>query len=44
MFTVPLLILGIDGVRPHHHINENPFWTGKRLFRFWKRLRILAHV
>ncbi|TEB37614.1 hypothetical protein FA13DRAFT_1726725 [Coprinellus micaceus] len=27
MFTVPLLILGIDGVRPHHHINENPFWT-----------------
>jgi hypothetical protein len=27
LFTVPLLILGIDGVRPHHHINENMFWT-----------------
>ncbi|KAG5351359.1 hypothetical protein C0989_006875 [Termitomyces sp. Mn162] len=23
LFTVPLLILGIDGARPHHHINEN---------------------
>ncbi|KAF5375536.1 hypothetical protein D9615_009191 [Tricholomella constricta] len=27
LFTVPLLILGIDGVRPHHHINENMLWT-----------------
>ncbi|KAF5355592.1 hypothetical protein D9757_012829 [Collybiopsis confluens] len=28
LFTVPLLILGIDGVRPHHHINNSNFWTG----------------
>ncbi|KAJ3752482.1 hypothetical protein EV361DRAFT_973630 [Lentinula raphanica] len=27
LFTVPILILGIDGSRPHQHINENPFWT-----------------
>ncbi|KAF6759993.1 hypothetical protein DFP72DRAFT_92316 [Ephemerocybe angulata] len=27
VFTVPLLILGIDGVRPHNHINESVFWT-----------------
>jgi len=27
LFTVPLLILGIDGVRPHHHINESMLWT-----------------
>ncbi|KNZ72378.1 hypothetical protein J132_03469 [Termitomyces sp. J132] len=27
LFTVPLLILGIDGARPHHHINESMFWT-----------------
>jgi hypothetical protein len=27
LFTVPLLALGVDGVRPHQHINENPFWT-----------------
>ncbi|RDB25145.1 hypothetical protein Hypma_007400 [Hypsizygus marmoreus] len=27
LFTVPLLILGVDGVRPHHHINESMFWT-----------------
>lgn len=27
MFTVPLLILGVDGVRPHHHINESMLWT-----------------
>jgi hypothetical protein len=28
LFTVPLLILGVDGVRPHHHINESMLWTG----------------
>ncbi|KAG1794128.1 uncharacterized protein HD556DRAFT_440570 [Suillus plorans] len=27
LFTVPLLILGIDGVRPHQHINDNMFAT-----------------
>ncbi|KAF5387270.1 hypothetical protein D9757_006829 [Collybiopsis confluens] len=27
LFTVPLLILGVDGVRPHQHINSNYFWT-----------------
>jgi len=27
LFTVPLLVLGIDGVRPHNHINESMFWT-----------------
>lgn len=26
-FTVPLLILGVDGVRPHTHINESMLWT-----------------
>lgn len=26
---MPLLVLGIDGVRPHHHINENMGLTGK---------------
>jgi len=27
LFTIPLAILGIDGVRPHIHINENLFAT-----------------
>jgi len=27
LFTVPLLILGVDGVRPHKHVNENMFAT-----------------
>ncbi|KAG6878290.1 hypothetical protein C0992_008297, partial [Termitomyces sp. T32_za158] len=27
LFTVPPLILGIDGMRPHHHVNESMFWT-----------------
>jgi len=27
LFCVPLLVLGIDGVRPHQHINESGFWT-----------------
>jgi len=27
MFTIPLAILGIDGVRPHQHINDHYFWT-----------------
>jgi len=27
VFFVPILILGIDGLQPHHHINENPFGT-----------------
>ena len=27
MFTVSFLILGADGVRPHHHVNESMFWT-----------------
>ncbi|KAF9486076.1 hypothetical protein BDN70DRAFT_870591 [Pholiota conissans] len=27
LFTVPLLILGVDGVRPHIHINESMLWT-----------------
>lgn len=29
LFTVPLLILGVDGVRPHVHINESMLWTGE---------------
>ena len=28
LFCVPLLILGVDGVRTDHHINENMFATG----------------
>ena len=28
LFTVPLAILAIDGVRPHAHINQNSFATG----------------
>lgn len=27
MFTVAFLILGSDGVRTHHHVNENMFWV-----------------
>lgn len=27
LFVVPLLILGIDGIRPHKHVNESMFWT-----------------
>lgn len=27
MFTGTFLILGSDGVRPHHHVNESMFWT-----------------
>lgn len=27
LFTVPFVILGIDGVRPHQHINDNMFLT-----------------
>jgi hypothetical protein len=27
LFTVPLLILGVDGIRPHQHINESMIWT-----------------
>ncbi|KAF8806628.1 hypothetical protein BYT27DRAFT_7224369 [Phlegmacium glaucopus] len=27
LFTVPLLILGVDGVRPHSHVNESLFAT-----------------
>ena len=29
LFIVPILIVGVDGVRPHHRINEVVFWTGK---------------
>ncbi len=32
MFTVPLVILGADGLTPHTEINENAFATGKRSF------------
>ncbi|KAF8885982.1 hypothetical protein BD779DRAFT_1673425 [Infundibulicybe gibba] len=27
LFVVPLLILGVDGVRPHVHINDKMVWT-----------------
>ncbi|PIL33661.1 hypothetical protein GSI_04284 [Ganoderma sinense ZZ0214-1] len=27
IFVVPLLVLAVDGVRPHQHVNESPFWT-----------------
>lgn len=27
LFTIPLLILGVDGVAPHHHVNEKMIWT-----------------
>ncbi|EIN06435.1 hypothetical protein PUNSTDRAFT_115010 [Punctularia strigosozonata HHB-11173 SS5] len=27
MFTAPFIVLGIDGVRNHQHVNESAFWT-----------------
>jgi hypothetical protein len=30
IFVVPFVILGVDGVRPHKHINESMLWTGTR--------------
>ncbi|KAI0752774.1 hypothetical protein C8Q80DRAFT_1148157 [Daedaleopsis nitida] len=27
LFVAPLLVLAVDGVRPHQHVNESPFWT-----------------
>ncbi|KAJ7592193.1 hypothetical protein C8J56DRAFT_932718 [Mycena floridula] len=27
LFVCPFIVLGVDGVRPHPHVNENPFWT-----------------
>ena len=27
LFTVPFIILGVDGVRPHQHVNDNMFAT-----------------
>ncbi|KAJ7033463.1 hypothetical protein C8F04DRAFT_1104815 [Mycena alexandri] len=27
IFVIPFVILGVDGVRPHVHINESMFWT-----------------
>ncbi|CAL1711416.1 unnamed protein product [Somion occarium] len=27
LMVAPLIILGVDGVRSHHHINESNFWT-----------------
>ncbi|KAJ7286851.1 hypothetical protein C8J57DRAFT_1282187 [Mycena rebaudengoi] len=27
IFVVPFIILGIDGLKPHHHINESMLWT-----------------
>jgi hypothetical protein len=27
LFTLPLLVLGVDGVTPHKHVNESMFWT-----------------
>jgi hypothetical protein len=27
LFVLPLLVLAIDGVRPHQHVNESMFWT-----------------
>jgi hypothetical protein len=30
LFTVPFVVLGVDGVRPHEHVNESPFWTGEQ--------------
>lgn len=27
LFTVPFIVLGVDGSRPHQHINESMLWT-----------------
>ncbi|KAL0065557.1 hypothetical protein AAF712_007468 [Marasmius tenuissimus] len=27
LFTVPFVILGVDGCRPHQHVNESMLWT-----------------
>ncbi|KAF9262658.1 hypothetical protein L218DRAFT_1000539 [Marasmius fiardii PR-910] len=27
LFTVPFIVLGVDGCTPHEHINESMFWT-----------------
>ncbi|KAI0774854.1 hypothetical protein BD413DRAFT_611848 [Trametes elegans] len=27
IFVVPLLILAVDGIRPHQHVNDKMFWT-----------------
>jgi hypothetical protein len=29
LFTVPLLVLAIDGIQGPHGIVANPFWSGK---------------
>jgi len=34
LFSVPLLVLGVDGVRADHHINENMLYTGT-VFGIW---------
>lgn len=32
LFSVPLLVLGVDGVRSEHHINESMLYTGTYFF------------
>ncbi|KAJ7686805.1 hypothetical protein B0H17DRAFT_1013292 [Mycena rosella] len=27
IFVIPFIILGVDGIKPHHHINEIMLWT-----------------
>ncbi|GBE80791.1 hypothetical protein SCP_0305110 [Sparassis crispa] len=27
LFVVPLLVLGVDGILTHHHVNTSEFWT-----------------
>ncbi|KAI0629473.1 hypothetical protein C8Q77DRAFT_1201695 [Trametes polyzona] len=27
VFVLPLLVLAVDGIRPHQHVNETMFWT-----------------
>ncbi|EIW54595.1 uncharacterized protein TRAVEDRAFT_154204, partial [Trametes versicolor FP-101664 SS1] len=27
IFVLPFLVLAVDGIRPHQHVNENMFWT-----------------
>ncbi|KAI8978336.1 hypothetical protein BD414DRAFT_422156 [Trametes punicea] len=27
VFVLPLMVLAVDGIRPHQHINESLFWT-----------------
>ena len=43
MFVIPLVILGVDGVRPHQHVNDSKYVSASTITISWDSLTMSVY-